>query len=292
MSRSAPASGELTAVRWEAIDRVATVWLDRPHRHNAWTGTMHTEYRQVMADLEHRDDLRAVVVTGTPPAFCVGGDSKALQAHGERGGYDSGLAAEPATPGGGERLDADFVWQLGYRLPIIAAVNGACAGVGLALALWCDLRFVATDAKLTTAAAKLGLPAEYAMSWILPRLVGVTRANDLLLSSRVVTGADTADWGLWNGVEPDGEATLAAAQDYGRLLASTTGPTAVTTAKRQLTADLLRHDPAGSIADSLRLLDQAMGNAEYREGVRSPHREAPTQLLTHPDPKAMSVVRG
>ncbi len=266
-----PASDELTAIRWSVDDRVATVWLHRPHRHNAWTGTMHTEYRQVMADLEHRADVRAVVVTGTPPAFCVGGDSKALEGHGERGGYDSGLPPEPARPGSGHgvdtRLDADFVWQLGYRLPIIAAVNGACAGVGLALVLWCDLRFVAADAKLTTAAAKLGLPAEYGMSWILPRLVGVTRANDLLLSSRVVTGAETADWGLWNGVEADGEATLAAAQSYARLLASTTGPHAVTATKRQLTADLLRHDPAASIADSLRLLDQAMGTAEYREGV-------------------------
>jgi enoyl-CoA hydratase/carnithine racemase len=266
-----PTGGELTAVRWEVDDRVATVWLHRPHRHNAWTGTMHTEYRQVMADLEHRSDVRAVVVSGTPPAFCVGGDSKALEGHGERGGYDSGLPADPARPGTGPgadpRLDADFVWQLGYPLPIIAAVNGACAGVGLALALWCDLRFVAAGAKLTTAAAKLGLPAEYGMSWILPRLVGTTRANDLLLSSRVVTGADTAEWGLWNGVEADGEATLAAAQAYGRLLASTTGPTAVTTTKRQLAADLLRHDPAASIADSLDLLDRAMGTAEYREGV-------------------------
>ncbi len=262
-------TGELTAIRWSVDERVATVWLDRPHRHNAWTGTMHAEYRQVMAELEQRSDLRAVVVTGTPPAFCVGGDSKALEGHVERGGYDSGLGATPATPGGGDRLDADFVWQLGYRLPIIAAVNGACAGVGLALALWCDLRFVAADAKVTTAAAKLGLPAEYGMSWILPRLVGVTRANDILLSSRVVTGAQTADWGLWNGVEPDGASTLAAAQVYGRLLASTTGPNAVTNTKRQLTADLLRLDPAASISDSLRLLDQSMGTAEYAEGVRA-----------------------
>ena len=267
LSNDSPTGGELTAIRWEVDHRVATIWLHRPHRHNAWTGTMHTEYRQVMAELEHRSDVRAVVVTGTSPAFCVGGDSKALEGHVDRGGYDSGLPAEPATPGGGERLDADFVWQLGYRVPIIAAVNGACAGVGLALALWCDLRFVAADAKLTTAAAKLGLPAEYGMSWILPRLIGATRANDLLLSSRVVTGAETADWGLWNGVEADGDATLHAAQNYGRSLASTTGPNAVTTTKRQLTADLLRHDPAASIADSLRLLDQAMGTDEYREGV-------------------------
>jgi enoyl-CoA hydratase/carnithine racemase len=265
----AATGGELTAIRWEIADRVATVWLHRPHRHNAWTGTMHSEFRQVMADLEHRPDVRAVVVTGTPPAFCVGGDSKALAGHGDRGGYDSGLPPEPARPGGGDRLDADVVWQLGYRLPIIAAVNGACAGVGLSVVLCCDLRFVAADAKITTAAPKLGLPAEYAASWMLPRLIGVTRANDLLLSGRVVTGAETADWGLWNGVEPDGEAALAAAQRYGRLLADTTGPSAVAATKRQIVDDLLRHDPAASVADSLRLLDAAMATEEYREGVRA-----------------------
>ncbi len=261
---------ELTAVRCEVVDRIATLWLDRPHRHNAWTGTMHTEYRLVMADLEHRDDVRAVVVTGTPPAFSVGGDSKALEGHAERGGYDTGLPAEPARPGGGdgdERIDADFAWQLGYRLPIIAAVNGACAGVALALVSFCDLRFVAAGAKLTTAAPKLGLPAEYGLSWTLPRLIGTTRANDLLLSGRIVTGAETAEWGLWNGVADDGEATLAAATDYARLLASTTGPNAVTVTKRQLATDLLRHDPAASVNDSIRLLGEAMATAEYREGV-------------------------
>jgi enoyl-CoA hydratase/carnithine racemase len=262
-------TGGHTTIRWEVAERVATVWLHRPHRHNAWTGTMHTEFRQVMAELEHRMDVRAVVVTGTPPAFRVGGDSTALTGHGERGGYDSGLATDPARPGGGLRLDADIVWQLGYQLPIIAAVNGACAGIGLSMLLFCDLRFVAADAKLTTAAPKLGLPAEYGSSWMLPRLIGVTRANDLLLSGRIVTGAETADWGLWNGVEPDGEATLAAARRYGRMLAESTGPNAVTMTKRQIVDDLLRHDPAASVADSLRLLDDAMGTHEYREGVQA-----------------------
>jgi len=262
-----PDSGESSALRWEITDRIATVWLHRPHRHNAWNGVMHAEYRQVMAELEHRPGLRAVIVTGTPPAFSVGGDAKALTGHVERGGYDNGLPAEPATPGGGDRLDADMAWQLGYRLPIIAAVNGACAGVAMALALFCDLRFVAADAKLTTAAPKLGLPAEYGMSWILPRLVGVARANDLLLSGRVVTGADTSDWGLWNEVCTTGDSALAAAREWATNLAATTGPEAVATAKRQLTTDLLRHDPAGSVDDANRLLDEAMGTAEYAEGI-------------------------
>jgi enoyl-CoA hydratase/carnithine racemase len=258
---------ELTAVRVEVTERVATVWLHRPHRHNAWTGKMHTEYRFVMAELEHRDDVRAVVVTGTPPAFSVGGDSQALAGHAERGSYDTGLGPEPARPGGGDRLDADFAWQLGYRLPIIAAVNGACAGVALALVTFCDLRFVAADAKLTTAAAKLGLPAEYGLSWTLPRLVGTTRAADLLLSGRVVTGAETAEWGLWNGVTDDGESTLRSATAYARTLATTTGVLAVEVTKAQLARDLLRHDPAASVDDSIRLLGEAMATAEYREGV-------------------------
>lgn len=266
---------EHSTIRLDIDGHVGTVSLDRPHRHNAWTGTMHAEFRSVMADLERDRSIRAVVITGVGSAFCVGGDSDALAGHADKCGYDNGLPPEIARPGGGARLDADFAWQLGYRVPIIAAVNGAAAGVGLALALFCDLRFGAAPAKLTTAAPKLGLPAEYGMSWMLPRLIGVTRANDLLLSGRVVTVADTAEWGLWNGVEQDAESTLAAARAYAANLVSNAGPNAVTTTKRQITVDLLRHDPAASVTDSLHLLDEAMGTAEYAEGVAALRQKRP-----------------
>lgn len=270
-------SGQPT-IRVDVDGPVATVFLDRPHRHNAWTGTMHAEFRSAMAGLEADPSLRAVVVSGTGPAFCVGGDSDALAGHVDKGGYDNGLPTDVATPGGGDRLDADFAWQLGYRLPIIAAVNGAAAGVGLALALFCDLRFGTATAKLTTAAPKLGLPAEYGMSWILPRLIGVTRSNDLLLSGRIVTVQETADWGLWNGVERDGGSTLAAAQRYAADLAASAGPNAVQMTKRQIADDLLRHDPAASVADSLRLLDAAMGTAEYAEGIAALRAKRPPRF--------------
>ena len=255
---------ELKATRVAVADRVATVWLHRPHRANAWTGRMHHEYRWIMAELETRDDVRAVIVTGTGDRFCVGGDSDALSAHADRGSYDRGVVGRVATPGGGDRLDADFAWQLGYRHPIIAAVNGACAGIGLALVLFCDLRFVRPDARLTTAAPKLGLPAEYGMSWTLPRLIGTTRAADLLLSGRIFTGAESSEWGLWNGVDDD---PLAAANAWAHTLSASTGPTAVTTTKRQLAADLLRHDPAQSVTDSIELMNTAMAGPEYAEGV-------------------------
>ena len=255
---------ELTATRFDVADRIATVWLDRPHRANAWTGRMHAEYRWIMAELEGRVDVRAVIVTGTGDRFCVGGDSAALTAHVERGGYDTGLPPDPAQPGGGEGLDADFAWQMGYRLPIVAAINGACAGVGLALALFCDIRFVTPAAKITTAAPKLGLPAEYGMSWTLPRLVGTARATDLLLSGRVFTGAETAEWGLWNGVTEDPHD---AARAWAKTLAETTGPGAVAMAKQQLADDAIRNSPAASVIESVSLLDQAMGTAEYAEGM-------------------------
>ena len=264
-----PDSENLRAVRWVVDGPVATVTLHRPHRANAWNGTMHAEFIEVMRSLEHLDGLRAVVVTGTAPTFSVGGDSQALGDHAERGSYDTGLRDDIVRPGAPLRqeFDDDLTWMLGYRLPIIAAVNGAVAGVSLALVCFCDLRFGSGPAKFTTAAPKLGLPAEYGLSWTLPRLVGTTRAADLLLSGRVVTIAETAEWGLWNQVLPDGESTLAAAQAYARMLADTTGPDAVSHTKAQIYGDWLRHDPAASVRESKELLDQAMGTAEYREGV-------------------------
>jgi enoyl-CoA hydratase/carnithine racemase len=270
---------ELRATRYEVDDGVATVFLHRPHRANAWTGRMHAEYRTLMARAEADPSVRAIVVTGTPPTFCVGADSQALEGHAERGGYDPGLPPEPANPGYGVRpeLDHDFAWQFGLRLPVIAAVNGACAGIGLALVLFCDLRYVSATAKLTTAAPKLGLPAEYGASWVLPRLVGVTRAADLLITGRVVTGAETDGWGLWNEVLPDGVATLEAARATARHIANAVSPAAARTTKRQLYDDLLRHDVGASVEESKRLLDEMMRGADYREGVaallekRPPH---------------------
>jgi enoyl-CoA hydratase/carnithine racemase len=271
---------ELKATRYAIDAGVATVWLHRPHRHNAWTGRMHEEYRWIFGQLESDPAVRAVVVTGTPPAFCVGADSEALAGQAARGGYDAGLPDEVARPGYGVRpeLDHDFAWHYGLRRPVIAAVNGACAGIGLAVAAFADLRFVSATAKLTAAAPKLGLPAELGLSWVLPRLIGVTRAADLLLSGRVVTGQDTAAWGLWNSVEADGEATLAAAEAYARRLATTASPESLAITKRQLYDDLLSHDVGASVEESKRLLDAMMGGPDFREGVAALREKRPPRF--------------
>lgn len=273
------------AVLLEIDGPVATVTLHRPHRHNAWTGAMHSQYRTAMAAVEGDPSVRAVIVTGTGRAFSVGGDSDALAGHAAAGTYDTGLDGDVAqpVPSAPPELQADFAWQFAMSTPVIAAVNGACAGIALALVCACDLRFGAAPAKLTTAAPKLGLPAEYGISWTLPRLVGVTRAADLLLSGRIVTVADTADWGLWNGIADDGPACLAMARDYAHRLATTVGPEAVEVTKRQLYQDLCHGDPSASTRTSVELMTAAMSTEEYREGVAAFRERRPP---TFPDRRA------
>ena len=168
---------------------------------------MHTEYRALLARASVDDGVRVIVVTGAGRGFCAGADVRALDGHVERGSYDSGLGDDVARPGYGvlPEFDADFAYHFGIPKPIIASINGPAAGVGFVLACYCDLRFGARDAKLTTSHGKLGLPAEYGLSWLLPRLVGVTRAADLLLSSRVVLAQEAADMGLVNHVLPPDE---------------------------------------------------------------------------------------
>lgn len=127
---------------------------------------MHAEYRFIIDQLHRNPAVRAVVVTGTSSAFSVGGDSDALAGHAERGAYDNGIPADIARPGYGIRreFDHDFAFHFALRFPVIAAVNGACAGVALALVLFCDLRFAARPAHCTTAAPASTGPAAMAMT--------------------------------------------------------------------------------------------------------------------------------
>jgi enoyl-CoA hydratase/carnithine racemase len=173
---------ELKATELHIEDQVGIIRLNRPDRMNAWTGRMHTEYRWLLQTLEADPGVRAIVVTGNGRGFCVGADSKALEGHVAKGGYDSGTTDEIAKPGFGvhKAFDASFAYHFGLTKPVIAAINGPAAGVGLVLACFADIRFAVPGVKLTTAHGKLNLPAEYGLSWLLPRIIGLGKANDLL----------------------------------------------------------------------------------------------------------------
>ena len=259
--------GDLKVTRYAVRDRVATITLHRPERLNAWTGRMHAEYRSLLARASADDGVRVVVVTGSGRGFCAGADARALEGHVERGAYDPGLGEDVAMPGYGVRpeFDADFAYQFGVPKPIIAAVNGPAAGVGLVLACYCDLRFAANGAKLTTSHGRLGLPAEYGLSWLLPRLIGVTRAADLLLSSRVVLAEEAEAIGLVNRALPPGE-LLVHTYEYAGRLASEVAPSSLASTKLQLYRDL-HTDAASSVEDAGRRLAEMMRGADFAEGV-------------------------
>jgi enoyl-CoA hydratase/carnithine racemase len=273
---------DLKVTRYEVRDRVATVTLHRPDRLNAWTGRMHAEYRALLDRAGSDPAVRVIVVTGSGRGFCAGADARALDGHVERGSYDAGLGDDVAMPGYGVRpeFDADFAYQFGIPKPIIAAVNGPAAGVGLVLACYCDLRFAARGAKLTTSHGRLGLPAEYGLSWLLPRLIGVTRAADLLLSSRVVLAEEAEQLGLVNRALPPDE-LLPHTYAYAGQLATEVAPSSLAVTKLQLYRDL-HGDVATSVNDAASRMGEMMRGADFAEGVAALSEERPPAFPDRP----------
>lgn len=263
---------DLKTTRYAVDDNgVAVVTLSRPARRNAWTGRMHTEYRWLLAQADANPAVRVVVVTGDPSgkAFCAGADLQALEGHAAKGGYDAGTPADIATPGYGvdPAFDAAFAYHFGLAKPVIAAINGACAGVGLVLAAFADLRFCVPGAKFTAAHGRFNFPAEFGLSWVLPRIVGLSHANDILLSSRVFTAEEALAMGFLNRISPP-ETLLADVLAYAATLARTVAPGSARETKRQIYRDLTR-DAATSVVDAERLLGEMSRQTDYREGVKA-----------------------
>jgi enoyl-CoA hydratase/carnithine racemase len=218
---------------------------------------MQVLYFDLLADCAERDEVRAIVVTGAGRGFCAGADMGNLEAL--SGGDDS------VTTAAHDERPQTFPLTIGK--PIIAAVNGACAGLGLVNALMCDLRFAAAGAKITTSFVRRGLVGEYGLAWILPRLVGPAHALDLLLSGRVILAEEAAEMGLVNRVvEPDRllDETLA----YARDLAVNCSPTSMAVIKDQVYGDYERGlDEAYDRA--IELMGESFERDDFKEGVAS-----------------------
>jgi enoyl-CoA hydratase/carnithine racemase len=234
-------------------DGVATFTLNRPERRNAWTAAMENRYFDVLADADTDPAVRAGVLTGAGTSFCPGMDMGRLA---EVAGRPVDLSAR--RPQYAPRL---------FRKPLIAAINGACAGIGLTQALMCDVRFAARGARFSTAFARRGLGAEYGMSWVLPRYIGVGNALDVLLSSRVFEADEARELGLVNRVlEPS--QVLPAAREYARDLARNCSPAAMAVIRHQVLADL-----DTSLEEASRRSYAAMeilnNSEDFREGVDS-----------------------
>lgn len=258
-------------VQKQVKDGVALLTLNRPDRLNAWTAELERVYFALLEECGQAQDVRAIVVTGAGRGFCAGADMQELQALGD-GELD--VDAESALD---RRRPQSFPLSIGK--PIVAAINGACAGIGLVQALMCDVRFAAEGAKLTTAFARRGLVAEHGIAWMLPRLIGPARALDLLLSGRVVLGEEAQALGLVNRVVAP-ERLLEETLAYARELASQCSPASMATIKRQVYADLQRGLPE-ALAEADRLMFESFAAPDFVEGV--------TSFLERRDPRFASL---
>ena len=244
-------------IRYVVDDPVALVTLDRPSRMNAFTAVTMKEIRHALERSMADRRVVGTVITGAGSAFCVGLDAASLAEAAERPPDTDASPAEPAL----------FSYIRGLPKPVIAAVNGMCAGGGFVLALMCDLRFAAEDAVFTTVFSKRGLVAEHATSWLLPRLVGTGRALDLLWSSRRVSGSEAVEMGLAERLAEPGH-VVQAATAYVKELAASASPQSLKITKELVHAhgsasfETAAHDGHGATMRSL-------GEPDFAEGVAS-----------------------
>ncbi|MER8004083.1 enoyl-CoA hydratase-related protein [Streptomyces sp. NPDC094149] len=268
------ASGELVLA--EHRGPVLVLTFNRPATLNAWTDALEDGYFALLDAAEDDPDVRAVVVTGAGRGFCSGADLQLLRSVRE---IDEASAADTAR-----RRPRDL--PLTLRKPLIGAVNGVAAGLGMVKALYCDLRFGSPSARFTTAFAQRGLIAEYGISWLLPRLVGHSRAMALLLSSRMVDADEALRIGLLDHLIPTGS-VVDAAVAYAADLAARCSPGSMATIESRL-----HHDADGTYADSVTRAESLMlqafhGRCRRRRG--RPPREAPTEFSS-PTPVRSSDV--
>ncbi len=236
---------------------IALITLNRPARLNAWNGELAVRYFELLDQAAADPEVKVIVVTGAGKGFCAGADMETLQGIGN----DSAGGAESAAGGRPQHYTTTV------PKPVIAAVNGACAGIGMVQALMCDIRFAAAGAKFTTAFSRRGLIAEYGMSWILPRLIGTARSMDLLFSGRVFLAEEAAAMGLVNEVVP-AEHLLDRTLEYAADLAVNASPTSMSIMKQQIYADQTRGVAAAS-DDAIELMKASLRRSDFKEGVAS-----------------------
>ena len=224
-------------VLYDVADRVCTITLNRPDRLNAWTKQMHVDLKDAMHTAGADGDVRAIVLTGAGRGFCAGADMGGLQAISSSGGVaaDRSTRTQDTLPGGSALAEFRMNYSYFPSIPkmIIAAINGPCAGLGLVISLYADLRFASESAVFTTAFAQRGLIAEHGVSWLLPRLIGLPAAMDLLCSARKFRAPEALSLGLVSRVVAD-DKLVAETRAYARLIADTVSPRSVTVMKRQL----------------------------------------------------------
>jgi enoyl-CoA hydratase/carnithine racemase len=208
-------------VLFDLDEHVAVITLHRPEVRNAFNGEMGDALVAALTRADEDDDVRAVVLTGTPPAFCSGADMTSRgETFAKRDEKTFSAAALPVT-----------AWQV--RKPVIAAVNGHAIGVGFTITLHCDLRIFADNARYGVVQTRRGVMGDAYSHWTLPRIVGMGAAADILLTGRTFDGDEAQRLGLCNRVLPNDQ-VLPAALEMAKDIATNTAPLSVAYSKRLL----------------------------------------------------------
>ena len=276
---STQTSTDTELVTREIAEGVAVLTWNRPERHNSWSVPMETAYYDLLEECAVDPAVRVIVVTGAGRSFCPGMDTSQLADQAETGATTNPHLRRPMT------------LPRSIPKPVIAAINGACAGIGLVAALNCDLRFAASTAKLTTAFVQRGIMAEHGMAWSLPRVTSASTALDLLFSARVILAPEALELGLVDRVyDPDDlmKNTLL----YARGLAKNSSPLAMGVIKRQVyAAQESSHEEARTLA--LRYwMGMLREHPDFKEGITSylekrPPNFAPWDPSTPADPPSL-----
>jgi enoyl-CoA hydratase/carnithine racemase len=254
---------------YQVADRVATITLNRPDKLNAWTAVMEQEVRSAFEEAERDNDVRVIVLTGAGRGFCAGADMSLLS-HTAAHGVDA-ATRERALQAGARRdgIRADFQKKYSYfpavAKPVIGAINGPSVGLGFVISLYCDLRWASDSARFSTTFARRGLIAEYGMAWVLPRLVGLPNALDLLFSARTIDAAEALRMGLVNQVIPQG-VFQAKVQENARELASSVSPRSVRVIKQQV-YDAMFQNLAEAFEAAEREMLASLQCEDFKEGV-------------------------
>ncbi len=227
-------------ILYDVSGAVATITLNRPDKLNAWTGKMEQEVREAMHLAEADSEVRVILLTGAGRGFCAGADMGGLSATANSTETRPLGEQRERMKGAAPRRDgirADFQEKYSYfpsiQKPIIAAINGAAAGLGFVMALYCDLRFASDKAKFTTAFSRRGLIAEHGISWTLQRVVGLPNALDLTLSARVIMADEALRMGLVNQVFP-ADSFMDDARAYAEEMATLVSPRSTRVIKEQI----------------------------------------------------------
>jgi enoyl-CoA hydratase/carnithine racemase len=261
---------------------VAVITLNRPAARNALTDLTQAEVRHALGASEREPEVIGTVLTGAGRGFCSGVDMNALGAMSEAGrvlsrSYEH-LKATPGNP----LDDPNYKWSpayfLGLRKPLIAAVNGACAGLGFSYATFCDMRFMARGARVVTSFSPRGLVAEHGTSWLLPRLVGPSNALDMVWSSRRIEAEEAWRMGWANRLCEPGESAKDAV-DYLKEIARSAAPTSLMMMKRQVWRHLNR-DLAEAMRESTAWTEESLQRPDFKEGVASFVEKRPPRFAT------------